>query len=567
MARTAEKSGDDDEDYAGDTGVKFQTEWLPVEGTVPEFVAHFIRSMEAYFPHTYELKLSNRVDKCAERAFIIDPATKDDCPDEFKGVVLEVVDFASDIHAKRHHDLTCSFPETHKCEVHHVTFGPKMVSVAEIEKDHPRAAKKMRNKKVERVLRPENVVFYCFSKAKPSAAYNQQATTNIMSIVKDGVLPENSRCEAFLGRKRIRGGDRTGFPELPDGKLSEWEHPEPLYPEVTRWRRSRDGCAAQYQGKGSFRGWQTMHSRHGIICEDRRKVSMHGKDVADGDGSAVSHMVKNSFHDNYGKGTQNLVRHLAFKYPRPNIERRTRYVGEKGIYATTQYVYMFLDEDGIDHDIVATDSGYPGSSKDHYYRSMGLTEEASRLMRRERACGCHPCLRLLPSCTLSPLNTAMLAGTTPRATSVNLAPARPAPEARQTRNARNPLPEFCEALTVGKDIIVRVSNDEKDDNPDEDYFVARIEEKAIKLEADGLYSAVPYKKNDWIIFVRWFNFVPSYKNRRGDRGYSKGSAQWIPCGSIIRSIKEPVTLRWSGKYYRLTRELHAHIEQYGDITE
>jgi hypothetical protein len=122
-------------------------------------------------------------------------------------------------------------------------------------------------------------------------------------------------------------------------------------------------------------------------------------------------------------------------------------------------------------------------------------------------------------------------------------------------------------LTVGKDIIVRVSNDEKDDNPDEDYFVARIEEKAIKLEADGLYSAVPYKKNDWIIFVRWFNFVPSYKNRRGDRGYSKGSAQWIPCGSIIRSIKEPVTLRWSGKYYRLTRELHAHIEQYGDITE
>ena len=159
--------------------------------------------------------------------------------------------------------------------------------------------------------------------------------------------------------------------------------------------------------------------------------------------------------------TQNLVRHLAYKYPRPNIERRTRYVGEKGIYATTQYVYVFLPEDGIDHNIVATDSGYSGSSKDHYYRSMGVTEEASRLSRRERACGCQPCLKLLISCILTPANTGMSAGTTPQATTVSLAPARPAPEARQTRNARNPLPEFCEGLAVGQNIIVRVSNDEK----------------------------------------------------------------------------------------------------------
>ena len=28
----------DDGDYLGNDGVKFQTEWLPVEGTVPEFL-------------------------------------------------------------------------------------------------------------------------------------------------------------------------------------------------------------------------------------------------------------------------------------------------------------------------------------------------------------------------------------------------------------------------------------------------------------------------------------------------------------------------------------------------
>eukprot|EP00579_Thalassiosira_antarctica_P001807 CAMPEP_0201868848 /NCGR_PEP_ID=MMETSP0902-20130614/2579_1 /ASSEMBLY_ACC=CAM_ASM_000551 /TAXON_ID=420261 /ORGANISM="Thalassiosira antarctica, Strain CCMP982" /LENGTH=40 /DNA_ID= /DNA_START= /DNA_END= /DNA_ORIENTATION= len=38
-------------------------------------------------------------------------------------------------------------------------------------------------------------------------------------------------------------------------------------------------------------------------CEDRRKVTMHGNDIADGDGSAVSSMVKKSCDSNYGEGS------------------------------------------------------------------------------------------------------------------------------------------------------------------------------------------------------------------------------------------------------------------------
>ena len=68
----------------------------------------------------------------------MEPLINDDCPEEFKHVVTEVVDFSSDIHAKREHDLTCTFPETHKCEVHHLTFDPKFVTVDEIERNHPR---------------------------------------------------------------------------------------------------------------------------------------------------------------------------------------------------------------------------------------------------------------------------------------------------------------------------------------------------------------------------------------------------------------------------------------------
>ena len=116
---------------------------------------------------------------------MVKPATDMDCPKEFKGIVCEVVDFASDVNAKREHDLTCTFPESHKCEVHHLTFNPKCVSIDDqFEKQHPRSYSIMLMKRgVERVIRPENIVAYCFSKTKSGAAYNHQATTNIISIV------------------------------------------------------------------------------------------------------------------------------------------------------------------------------------------------------------------------------------------------------------------------------------------------------------------------------------------------------------------------------------------------
>ena len=111
-----------------------------------------------------------------------------------------------------------------------------------------------------------------------------------------------------------------------------------------------------------------------------------------------------------------------------------------------------------------------------------------------------------------------------------------------------------------------MSNEEKEDNPDEEYVVAKIKEKARKLEEAGTYSALQFKENNWIVFVQWYEFVSTMKNRRGDRLYKKGFAQWIPCGSIIRSLKENVVMQWSGKYYQLSNELNKHIEEYGDIT-
>ena len=100
-----------------------------------------------------------------------------------------------------------------------------------------------------------------------------------------------------------------------------------------------------------------------------------------------------------------------------------------------------------------------------------------------------------------PANSALMAGTTPYATTLVLHLDRPAPASHHTQNARNPLPEFCEGLSVDNTIIVRVSNEERADNLDEEYLVANIEEEATLLEEDETYSAVPYQENDWIVFV------------------------------------------------------------------
>ena len=87
----------------------------------------------------------------------------------------------------------------------------------------------------------------------------------------------------------------------------------------------------------------------------------------------------------------------------------------------------------------------------------------------------------------------------------------------------------------------------------------------MKLEEDGTYSDVPFRKNKWIVSVRVYEFVPSKRDERGDRFYNKGFAQWIPCGYIIRSITLPVILKWAGDYFQLSQELNVRVEQYGDL--
>ena len=88
-------------------------------------------------------------------------------------------------------------------------------------------------------------------------------------------------------------------------------------------------------------------------------------------------------------------------------------------------------------------------------------------------------------------------------------------------------------------------------------FVTYVWNKCFKLYIPPLQQ---------IIYVYWYNFVPSRQNWTGDRFYSRGSVQWVPCNSIIRYLAMTIALTWSSWHYKLLKSLHIHIEENGDIS-
>ena len=86
------------------------------------------------------------------------------------------------------------------------------------------------------------------------------------------------------------------------------------------------------------------------------------------------------------------------------------------------------------------------------------------------------------------------AGIIPQGSSVRLELANLPPESWHTRNARNPLPEYCMGLKVCRNVVVRIAEEEHEMNPGEEYFVAKVEEKAKQMmRMKPICSAIEFK--------------------------------------------------------------------------
>ena len=54
-------------------------------------------------------------------------------------------------------------------------------------------------------------------------------------------------------------------------------------------------------------------------------------------------------------------------------------------------------------------------------------------------------------------------------------------------------------MKAGNNVVVRIAKEKREMNPDEEYFVAEIEERAKKIDEDEIYIAVEFKTCDWIV--------------------------------------------------------------------
>ena len=88
----------------------------------------------------------------------------------------------------------------------------------------------------------------------------------------------------------------------------------------------------------------------------------------------------------------------------------------------------------------------------------------------------------------------------------------------------------------------------------------------MQLNEAGTYSTVAFKKNDWIVSVRWYRFAHTKTNREGDGFCRKGYYGWIPCNATIRCLMKLIKLKWVGQYYKLEKAHNDHVKEHGDIS-
>ena len=79
----------------------------------------------------------------------------------------------------------------------------------------------------------DNYVVYDISNVNPSASCSTNVNDAIVYIVKEGKIPKGRKCEAFINKVRIPGGDISGVPDLPDG-LSDTVSLNTLFSDVMR---------------------------------------------------------------------------------------------------------------------------------------------------------------------------------------------------------------------------------------------------------------------------------------------------------------------------------------------
>jgi hypothetical protein len=280
--------------------------------------------------------------------------------------------------------------------------------------------------------------------------------------------------------------------------------------------------------------------------------SKHGKCLADGATMVQKGFIKGAAHDDYGDGTQALVRHLATKHPGPNSQRKARHFkGDGGLFCATRYIYIYYPDDAFDDSkIVDAGRGYAGSSKGHFYVSHG-----NELYRRNDICTCLPCLK-------GEIRSCQLENVFVKGSRVTI-PAR-IPLSQPVTRSLDTLEQFCNSLKIGDYVVLRIHSSGRSVNPEDDYHVDRLEERPYKLTEGGVYGGNQFNAGWFVARMCWLNRADT--DGYGNIFYRKGHSQLLQCNAFVRGLKD-VKLEYDRRrnLYKLSQSLDERIQRYGNL--
>jgi hypothetical protein len=225
-----------------------------------------------------------------------------------------------------------------------------------------------------------------------------------------------------------------------------------------------------------------------------RAAPGEGKGIADAMGNIVNGRMK-ALATRKGESVRPGTRAVAVA-----LARNTKVVREHGVGrgSATEIVFVFIPADNIvnkQREFASAVSGYAGSSKDFYYRSL---PGGAGLQKRAFYCACDACLKLAfhdcPSRQTNPISSVTIElGCTTALASVG---------ARQLT-----LDTFCASGKVGDKVAVRIDASEQEGVGGELFWIGKVVKPPAKLKEAEKHAGEVFNRGWFVIKIRWFNMV------------------------------------------------------------
>ena len=222
---------------------------------------------------------------------------------------------------------------------------------------------------IEQWIDVETHAFFFMMKEKGSALVAETVLVAVLNILRTGLLPAECSAEVFTEHRRLprQAGSEGAYVIFSDELTSPlYDVPPPgggwssvgLCRDVELVVTIRDGCAAQFSSFKNHYSISKYKRKYKVHRADCRCPEHEGKGSCDGATLWLKSMIGRVAADDFGPGTQCLVRQLAIRFPR-RMGSTTRYAGHRSNAIThIYYGYVPSDFGDVESWLPMNDSNY-----------------------------------------------------------------------------------------------------------------------------------------------------------------------------------------------------------------